>query len=156
MLFAFIVAICAIFADQMMKLWIISVLELHQSMPGLKGLFDLYYIRNEGASWGMLAGQRDFFIVLTVAAVCYLVHLIMKEQSKLSLTLLAYGLLLGGAIGNLIDRIRLGYVIDMIRLSFVEFPIFNIADACLTIGVILLIVDIVLAGEKERFKNEGI
>lgn len=103
-----------------------------------------------------MAGQRTFFIVLTVAAVCYLVHLIMKEQSKLSLTLLAYGLLLGGAIGNLIDRIRLGYVIDMIRLSFIEFPIFNIADACLTIGVILLIVDIVLAGEKERFKNAGI
>ena len=156
MLFAFIVAICAIFADQMMKLWVISILELHQSMSGVKGLFDLYYIQNEGASWGILAGQRTFFIVLTVAAVCYLVHLIMKEQSKLSLTLLAYGLLLGGAIGNLIDRIRLGYVIDMIRLSFIEFPIFNIADACLTIGVILLIVDIVLAGEKERFKNEGI
>ena len=156
MLFAFIVAICAIFADQMMKLWVISILELHQSMSGVKGLFDLYYIQNEGASWGILAGQRTFFIVLTVAAVCYLVHLIMKEQSKISLTLLAYGLLLGGAIGNLIDRIRLGYVIDMIRLSFIEFPIFNIADACLTIGVILLIVDIVLAGEKERFKNEGI
>ena len=156
MLFAFIVAICAIFADQMMKLWVISILELHQSMSGVRGLFDLYYIQNEGASWGILAGQRTFFIVLTVAAVCYLVHLIMKEQSKLSLTLLAYGLLLGGAIGNLIDRIRLGYVIDMIRLSFIEFPIFNIADACLTIGVILLIVDIVLAGEKERFKNAGI
>lgn len=149
MILAFIITFCVIMLDQIVKNWIVTSLDLHQSMPGVTHLFDFYHIRNEGASWGMLAGQRWLFILLTLAVVVYIIHLLIKHQRERKLFYVAYGLLLGGAVGNLIDRIRLGYVIDMFHLQFMEFPIFNVADVALTLGVVCLLGVLFLEKEKE-------
>lgn len=82
----------------------------------------------------------NFFLIITVLAAAYIIYLIFKNRDHHFITRLSYGLILGGAVGNFIDRIRLGYVIDMFRLKFIDFPIFNVADAALTIGVVLLII----------------
>ncbi|MDO4774638.1 MAG: signal peptidase II [Aerococcaceae bacterium] len=149
MILAFIITFCVILLDQTVKNWIVASLDLHQSMPGVARLFDFYHIRNEGASWGMLAGQRWLFILLTLAVVVYIIHLLITHKRERKLFYVAYGLLLGGAVGNLIDRIRLGYVIDMFRLQFMEFPIFNVADVALTLGVVCLLGVLFLEKEKE-------
>ncbi|MDO4432943.1 MAG: signal peptidase II [Aerococcaceae bacterium] len=149
MLFAFIVAIGVILVDQWVKLWTISTLALHESQAGIAGIFDFYYIRNEGASWGILAGQRTLFIVLTFAVVAYLMYVLVKEKQLPFSQKIVYGLLLGGAVGNLIDRLRWGYVVDMFRLTFIEFPIFNVADIALSLGAVALFGLLMFAKEEK-------
>lgn len=149
MILAFIVTFCVVILDQSVKNWIVNSLELHHSMSGVPQLFDFFHIRNEGASWGIFAGQRGVFIMLTLVVCGYIVYTIVTHRKERAFFYVAYGLLLGGAIGNLIDRIRLGYVIDMFRLQFMEFPIFNVADIALTLGVISLLVVVFFDREKE-------
>lgn len=132
-------AIIIIVIDQIVKYWTVNNIPLYSSQTGLPGVFDFYHIHNEGAGWGLLSGRINFFIIITVIVVIYLCLLIYQNRRYHWLTRLSYGMLLGGALGNFIDRIRLGYVIDMFRLTFMEFPIFNVADVMLSVGVGLLI-----------------
>lgn len=137
--------------DQLVKYWTINQVGLHQSAPGIPSIFDFYYIQNTGAGWGILSGQLKLFYVVTILIVCYLIYLLYKSHSTHRMSHIAYGLLIGGAIGNFIDRLVHGYVVDMFRLLFINFPIFNVADIALTVGVLLLIIIILfdLEGKKE-------
>ena len=118
-----------IIADQLVKLWIVNNFNLHDGMQFINGIVSLLYVRNTGAAWGMFEGK---------IAVGTLLYLMFKEKGKSKLLLIAYSLILAGAVGNFIDRIRLGYVVDMFKFEFIDFPIFNVADICLTFGVIFL------------------
>lgn len=149
MILPLITTIVVVILDQYLKYWTINSINLHESTKGIEGIFDFYYLRNDGAGWGLFSGRINLFIILTILVSGYLIYLIIKNSKHLWVTRLAYGLLLGGAVGNLIDRVRLGYVIDMFRLSFMEFPVFNIADAALSIGLFLLIVIILFDLDKE-------
>lgn len=149
MFLSFFIAIIVIIFDQFIKYLTITHLDLGQSAPGVSGVFDFFYLRNEGASLGMFSGRVNMFIIITIIAVGYLVYLIIKNRDHHILTRVAYGLTLGGAVGNFIDRVRLGYVVDMFRLEFINFPIFNVADVGLTIGVILLIIVIMFIKNSE-------
>lgn len=149
MAIAYLVALLMVLIDQIIKKWTTSSLQLHESRSGIDGLFDFYYIRNEGAGWGILQGRMWFFYVVTFVIIVYLIYLIYKHRQGSLFLKCTYGLLLGGAIGNLIDRIINGYVIDMFRLAFMNFPIFNVADMALSIGVVLLIIQVLMTEDTE-------
>ena len=149
MTLAYIVAFLITVFDQFVKKWTTNTLQLHESKPGINGLFDFYYIRNEGAGWGILQGQMWFFYVVTLIIISYLFYLIYKHRQSNVWVKITYGLVLGGAIGNFIDRIFFGYVVDMFRLSFINFPIFNVADSALSVGIILLIIQVLLTQDTE-------
>lgn len=149
MTLAFIVAFLVTIIDQFVKKWTTNSLQLHESRDGIQGVFDFYYIRNEGAGWGILQGQMWFFYIVTLIILAYLVYIIYKHRQSNVLQKVTYGLLLGGALGNFIDRILLGYVVDMFRLLFINFPIFNIADMALSLGIFLLIIQVLLAQDTE-------
>lgn len=121
-----------VLADQISKLWIRTNMLPGQSIPE-GGLILITYVRNTGAAFGLLANQNlliIFTVLVGIAAIAlYYAHpLVQTLWLRLSLSLL-----LGGAIGNLIDRLRFGYVIDFIDLRV--WPVFNIADSCITVGV---------------------
>lgn len=138
MLLYLILSILFVIADQVVKMWIVNNFSLHEGMEFIKGIVSILYVRNTGAAWGMFEGKMFFFYLITAVAVGTLLYLMFKEKGKSKLLLTAYSLILAGAVGNFIDRIRLGYVVDMFKFEFIDFPIFNVADICLTIGVIFL------------------
>ena len=133
-----ILSILFVIADQVVKMWTVNHFSLHEGMEFMKGIVSILYVRNTGAAWGMFEGRMVFFYLITAVAVGTLLYLMFKEKGKSKLLLTAYSLILAGAVGNFIDRIRLGYVVDMFKFEFIDFPIFNVADICLTIGVIFL------------------
>ena len=138
MLLYLILSILFVIADQVVKMWTVNHFSLHEGMEFMKGIVSILYVRNTGAAWGMFEGKMVFFYLITAVAVGTLLYLMFKEKGKSKLLLTAYSLILAGAVGNFIDRIRLGYVVDMFKFEFIDFPIFNVADICLTIGVIFL------------------
>lgn len=133
-------------ADQLVKLWIVEGLELPRRMGGrieISGVFDLTYVQNYGASFGMLAGGLGSRILLSTISIGVSVALVVW-LARLNRKLPAAGIafIVGGAVGNLIDRVSLGYVVDFLDFSGLHFPwVFNIADASINVGVGLLLLD---------------
>ena len=122
-------------------------MEMGESIPVLPGIFHITYIENPGAAFGMFANQRMIFILaalLVIVAVCAAYRRLMEEGRTVRW---GVALLLGGAVGNLIDRVRTGRVIDF--LDFRIWPVFNIADVGICIGVALLIYTMAFEREKE-------
>ena len=126
--------------DQLVKHLVVSTMHLGQSFPVIKGIFHITYVLNPGAAFGMLEHQRWFFIVVALAAVLLGVFFYRKLQQESILMRSGAGLLLGGAVGNLADRIQSGLVVDF--LDFRVWPVFNIADTAICAGAGILIYDI--------------
>ena len=126
--------------DQLVKHLVVSTMHLGQSFPVIKGIFHITYVLNPGAAFGMLEHQRWFFIVVALAAVLLGVFFYRKLQQESILMRSGAGLLLGGAVGNLADRIQSGLVVDF--LDFRIWPVFNIADIAICAGAGILIFDI--------------
>ena len=126
--------------DQLVKHLVVSTMHLGQSFPVIKGIFHITYVLNPGAAFGMLEHQRWFFIVVALAAVVLGVFFYRKLQQESILMRSGAGLLLGGAVGNLADRIQSGLVVDF--LDFRVWPVFNIADIAICAGAGILIYDI--------------
>ena len=132
-----ITSIAVLFLDQLTKLIVVSKMQLSLSIPLIKNIFHLTYIQNTGASFGILSGNNSlliWFAIIAIGIIIYFYDAIPK--SKYAFVFVA--LILGGALSNLVDRLRLGYVIDFIDLRI--WPSFNIADAAITVGAIGLIV----------------
>ncbi|MFA6350004.1 MAG: signal peptidase II [Candidatus Omnitrophota bacterium] len=133
----FIIVISILFFDQAAKFLVVKNLALNQSIPVLRGIFHISLVHNRGAAFGMLNNQVPVFIIATILAITLIaLNLKNSKSNKLSLFNISLYLILGGALGNLIDRIFLGYVIDF--LDFRIWPVFNIADSAITIGAVLL------------------
>ena len=137
-----------ILADQMVKLGITRTMQLGESIPVLSGIFHITYIENPGAAFGMFANQRWIFIVAGILVVLGAGAMYRRLYESGRMVRFGAALLLGGAVGNLIDRIRLGRVIDF--LDFRVWPVFNIADIGICVGVACLIYALMRDGEKER------
>lgn len=147
-------------ADQLVKYWCVQELKPVGSMDfihfGSFKVFDLTYLENRGAIFGSMAGQRWFLIGFTsliVVAGFAAMFIAVKKSRFLAFVL---GLFVAGGIGNLIDRIRLGYVVDMFELKLLRFAIFNVADICVTIAFVLaLIYFFLIDSEKDKEKKKA-
>ncbi len=137
-----------VLADQAIKIGIARTMQLGESIPLLAGSFHITYIENPGSAFGMFANQRWIFIVAGILVVLAAGVMYRRLSGTGRLVRLGAALLLGGAVGNLIDRIRLGRVIDF--LDFRVWPVFNIADIGICVGVACLIYALLHDGEKER------
>lgn len=150
------IAAGVILLDQLTKFWVVSTLALEQTVPVLP-VFSIHRTFNEGAAWSMFANaggaQRWVFSALAVGVSIGLV-VWLRRLALASHALLITGLtlILGGAIGNVIDRLRLGHVIDFLLFFWnnSRFPAFNIADSAITVGAGLVILDAILEGRRER------
>lgn len=139
MIIYYIIAMILIGLDQLSKYLTVQEIALGEVVPVIPDVLSLTYIRNSGAAWSILEDQMIFFYVITVVVVGALIYFLHTEGKKSPIASTGIAFIVGGAIGNFIDRLHLKYVIDMIRLEFINFPIFNVADMALTIGVIILI-----------------
>ena len=136
-----IIIVVAVAADQLSKFLLTPVLmDLPgQTLPVIEDFFHLTYVENEGASFGMLQGSQVLFIILTSIVLIVAAVFMIKTRKKQSLFLkISLSLVIGGTIGNFIDRIAFGYVRDLFDLRWINFWVFNVADSCLVIGAILL------------------
>ncbi|MCH3986863.1 MAG: signal peptidase II [Lachnospiraceae bacterium] len=119
----------------------------------IPGALEFYYIENTGAAWGMMAGARTFFIILTVIVIAAVVYVVMRipDLSRYKMLMTSAVFLIAGAVGNLIDRVILHYVRDFIYFSLIDFPVFNVADMCVTACVIALIIGICFIYRNDDF-----
>lgn len=143
----YIIAFVAFLVDQGTKYLIASRMELTEQISVIGNFFLITSHRNRGAAFGILENQRWFFIVITiivVVGIIWYLKKVMKTNNKL--LPLALSLVLGGAVGNFIDRVLAGEVVDFLQFNFgsYQFPIFNVADSCIVIGVALIILDSLL------------
>jgi len=133
---AIVIVAFVVFLDQLTKYLAVKYLMLIGSYPVIKNFFHLTYVENKGAAFGMLQNKTLFFIVITVIVGAVLIYSMIKLPGN-SVYNYTLAMILGGAIGNLIDRVRLGYVVDFIDFKF--FPaVFNVADSFIVIGAIIL------------------
>ena len=130
-------------ADQLTKLWVVDKIPLFTEIPALPHIFHLTYVQNTGAAFSMLAGQQWLFAILFVLLMVMLVWEFIKKPVGLGAfeRWCAVAIYAGG-LGNMIDRLRLGYVVDMIELEFMNFAVFNVADCFITCGSIALMVSL--------------
>ena len=123
--------------DQLSKYFAYTLLKPINSITVIEGVFSLTYVENSGAAFGMFQGARWFFIVITVFIISGIVYYYRrlpkgKTYNMARITLL---LIISGALGNFFDRVRSGYVVDFFQARFIEFPVFNIADSYVVVGV---------------------
>ncbi|MCI6368686.1 MAG: signal peptidase II [Limosilactobacillus reuteri] len=136
---AIIIILILTICDQLLKSWVASSIVLGGSKQLIPGIIELTNLRNSGAAWSIFEGQQTFFTIITIIAIIVIGYFIWQYRKNIPM-LIGLSLIMAGTIGNFIDRLRQGYVVDMFETTFINFPIFNIADMCLTIGVIWLII----------------
>ncbi|WNQ14219.1 signal peptidase II [Paenibacillus aurantius] len=158
-----VIALLVFLLDQATKWLILTKMELHESISVIGQFFQITSHRNRGAAFGILQEQRWFFLIITfVVVIAILFYLRKMVQENRRLLSIALSLLLGGAAGNFIDRARWGEVVDFLQFTFnlsafgVEeyvFPIFNVADSAIVVGVALILLDSLQSWLKERKDN---
>lgn len=136
--------------DQIIKFWAETSLAPVKSIPFIPWLFDLTYVRNYGAAYSILQNKQLFLVTVTSIALIVLVAFMFIKRVSDKLALSAITLIVAGGVGNLIDRIRLGYVIDYMEFLPFDFPIFNFADCCIVIGTGLFILYLFICEMKDR------
>lgn len=140
-------------ADQVIKYFVSVNLKPVGSVTVIDNILDFTYVENRGVAFGMFSGMRWIFIVLTVLLICLIVFYMFKKKPQSKLFYVCTALIVGGGIGNLIDRIFYGYVIDYISLSFFE-PVCNFADYCITVGTVLLVVYVLFFTNETKKQNK--
>lgn len=150
------VSVIVFIIDQFIKTLAFNYLNNITIIPGF---FGLTFAKNKGAAFSILWGNQWLIIIITILILLFLVYTVLKEITKIKKYIkfyeVTYGLLFGGIFGNLFDRILRGYVIDYISLNIFgySFPIFNVADIAITIGVILMIIYILFLENKEKIEE---
>jgi signal peptidase II len=148
----YILAIIVLILDQLTKWMIVTKTTLHEQIPIIENLLYITSHRNKGAAFGILQGQIWLFFIVTVLVVAFVVYYINKHAHESKLLGISLGLVLGGALGNFIDRLFRGEVVDFIDVYIFtyDFAIFNVADMALVIGVAILMLQIFLEEGKTR------
>ena len=132
MWYVLLLAAC-VAGDQLLKWWVTAHLEMGQSAP----LVQLTRLHNTGAAWSSFSGKTGLLAIVTIVLMLAVAWLLVKKIVRHPLGVTAGVLILGGGIGNVIDRVCRGYVVDMFDLQFISYPIFNLADCFVVVGVIL-------------------
>lgn len=150
-------AVILIGIDQWTKMLVVRHMELYESISVLGDVFFLTSHRNTGAAWGILEDQMIFFYIITVVVVAGIIYYMQKHAKGQPLFATALAFVLGGAIGNFIDRLFRKEVVDFLDVMVFtyDFPIFNVADSALTIGVVLIIIVTLLEEKKKKGQKEA-
>jgi len=145
--------------DQITKAAIVEKFSLHESHSVIDGLFNIVYVMNPGAAFGFLADaselfRRIFFTGITVTVILLIIYYIVKSKLQNTLYLISLTLIFSGAVGNLIDRIRYGAVVDFldVYIGTAHWPAFNVADSSISIGAVLMIYGMIVQRKKEKSK----
>jgi len=148
--------------DQITKFYVDSSMRLHESIPVIQGLFSITHVRNPGAAFGFLADASPlfrsiFFVAVTVLAIILVVHYIWKSRAEEPFLTFALSLILSGAVGNLIDRVRLGEVIDFldVYVGTTHWPAFNVADSAISVGAVILCIELTRRGKERQPGAKG-
>lgn len=129
-----------VLADQILKILVSSNMELFESFTLVPYLFNITYVQNKGAAFSIFSNYTWVLAIISLIFSAVLLIYIIVKKPKHKLLMLSLIMIFAGALGNAIDRIFLGYVIDYIETAFIDFPIFNLADISITVGAVLLIV----------------
>lgn len=138
----FLLLAILVFIDQITKYFADLYLKDNLPIQIIEGVFELNYLENRGAAFGMLQNQKFFFVFIAIIILAVIVYVLFKtpNQKKYVKLHIALVCVAGGAIGNMIDRLRLDYVIDFLYFSLINFPIFNVADIYVTLSAIYLVI----------------
>lgn len=155
-LFYYVIAGIVIFIDQLTKWLVVQTMEVSEQIPIIENFFYLTSHRNRGAAWGILQGQMWFFYIVTVLVIAFIIYYMQKYANESKLTGWALAFILGGAVGNFIDRVMRKEVVDFldIYIGSYNYPIFNIADSALVLGVIAMMAATLLDERKKGSTSE--
>lgn len=142
----YIIIIIGLVLDRITKIWAVNALMGQKDITIIKDFFDFSYLENRGAAFGIFQGKAYLLAAVTLVILFFLFFNYLKTKNKTRIFTWSTGLIISGAVGNLIDRLSLGYVVDFVSLHFRNsyyFPSFNVADMCITFGTGLLILYII-------------
>ena len=149
MLYA-ILAVLLVIADQVSKYLVRTHIFLGQDIPFIPHVLELTYVKNTGAAWSILNEHTWLLTLVSAVVVAVICGLVAKKFFTGWVGLTSAALLLAGGVGNLIDRAVFGYVTDMLQTVFMDFPVFNIADCCITVGTVLLCIYVIFILKDEK------
>ena len=132
-----IIILAIVISDQITKQLVLSNLKEIGSIPIIQNVFHLTYVENRGAAFGILQNQKYFFVIMKFIVITAIIYVLIKHKDLRKSVVICLSLIVGGAIGNLIDRLRFGFVVDF--FDFIIWPVFNIADMAIVLAQILLI-----------------
>lgn len=155
MIISALTGIALLVIDQITKVKAATHLALNGDIKVWENVLHFTYVENRGAAFGMMQGGKWFFLIITAVAVIGMVRFLFKERKTMHFLMqFSICLLLSGAIGNLIDRVALGYVRDMIYVAAINFPVFNVADMAVCVGCGLLMLDILFFKGKKYLAQD--
>lgn len=129
-----IIAVVSVIADQLIKYIVNNSIELNGSVSFIPHVLSLTHIRNKGAAWSIMEGQTWFLVLMPIVVIGIALVYMYKNRDGSKLMLVSLSLVMGGGVGNLIDRVRMHEVIDYLKCELFSFPIFNLADICVVVG----------------------
>lgn len=135
--------------DQIIKYWALNYLQVVESIPVINNIFNLTYVENRGAAFGMLQNNQTIFIVVAAISSCYGIYYLHTKKMN-NIGKIGILLVISGAIGNLIDRVRLGFVVDYLDFHIIWNYVFNLADCFVVVGTILLCIYIITSEEDKK------
>ena len=144
MIFSIVIIILSVILDQVSKYLAVTHLTEIDTFPLIENVLHFTYVENRGAAFGMFADHRWVFMVASVAGILAMAAWMIVAKPKGRWIQCAMSLIIGGGIGNMIDRVRLEYVIDFIDCRFIDFYVFNIADSCVCVGCAMVVLWVIL------------
>ncbi len=157
---ALIIVLVTVFLDQISKHFVVLYLKGQRPLTIIEGLLSFTYVENRGAAFGILQNRKLFFVAVTVVTLIILMYIFLRYYKHLNLwTISSLSMIMGGTIGNFIDRMRLDYVVDFISLRFFNrynFAVFNLADTFIVVGAIMLMLYIMIFEPKKVAKSDRI
>lgn len=147
-----IISSVTLLIDQIVKIMISFFIPMNSSIPIISNFFSITYVRNYGAAFSILNGNTVLLIIVSILSLFLIYHFLIKDKNLKRIEKITYGLLIGGLLGNLLDRIVLGYVIDYLSFHIFgyDFPIFNIADISIVLSTIIII--LILGSDESEIK----
>lgn len=155
MLFWILITVGVVILDQFTKWLAVEYLIPIGTVPIIKDALHLTYVENPGAAFGMMQNSRWIFLLVSTVAIIAIIIYLIKFAPKNKLALLSLAFILGGGIGNMIDRVALGYVVDFIDFRLINFAVFNVADSFVCVGAALLIIYVLFIEGKENKRPDG-
>ncbi|MFC5627450.1 signal peptidase II [Aliibacillus thermotolerans] len=156
-IYYYVLALLIIGIDQLTKYLVVHYMEIGESIEVIPSFFYITSHRNAGAAFGILQGQMWLFYIATIVVIFFVVYYLQKHGRESRMIGIPLALILGGAIGNFIDRLLFQEVVDFLNVYIFtyNYPIFNVADSALVVGVILLMMKIIMDDRKEKRQQHG-